>query len=277
MARSITIFTVYTFKAKYIFDFSKVFKLTISTGAMIKRVFCLILVFLLLTTLVFAGARKAIKIEDRIYAGNLANAPEGVVIMGENGIDNTDTIEFLVNDIGYNLKVESNLPESVSFTLVGSEQAITVRIHQEASFVLADGSTVFVRYLEYERLASDIKLHLGNVGSGAQPEEDDSEETTEEETIAQEEETSANLSEETEDGTTDKQEDWKINKKYLLTAGAVVVLVLIILGLAVLFKRRKKNKITKKESNSEKKDNPSTSSKPSDKKDEESFFDPVKD
>ncbi len=242
---------------------------------MIKRVFCLILVFLLLTTLVFAGARKAVKVGDTIYAGDLASAPEGVAIMGENGIDNTDTIEFLVNDIGYNLKVESNLPESVSFTLIGSEQAITVRIHQEASFVLADGSTVFVRYLEYERLASDIKLHLGNVGSGAQSE--DEEETTEEETIVQEEETSNDTAEEIAEDTSESAYSGKINKKYLLTAGAVVVLVLIILGLAVLFKRRKRNKITKKESNSEKKENPSTSSKPSDKKDEESFFDPVKD
>ncbi len=246
---------------------------------MIKRVFCLILVFLLLTTLVFAGARKAVKIEDRIYAGDLTNAPEGVVIMGESGIDNTDTIEFLVNDIGYNLKVESNLPESVSFTLIGSEQAITVRIHQESSFVLADGSTVFVRYLEYERLASDIKLYIGNVGSAVQSEEVSEEETTEEEeeTISQEEETSANLSEETEDEITNKQWDLKINKKYLLIGGAAVVLVLIILGFIVLFKRRKRNKITKKESNSEKKENPSTSSKSSEKKDEESFFDPVKD
>ncbi len=243
---------------------------------MIKRFFSLILIFLLLTTLVFAASR-AVKIDDKIYAGDLANAPEGVTISGNNGIDNTDTIDFLVNDAGYNLKVESNLPDSVSFTLVGTEQTITVRIHQESSFVLADGSTVFIRYLEYDRLASDIKLRLGNEGSGIV--QDTAEETEQEELTAEEDETAGETTEEQETAAneTDKGADEEkpvLNRRNMLIGGAAAVLIIILAIAFLIAKKRKKH--PKKESEPEKNEsNPNTSSKSSGK--EESFFDPIKD
>jgi len=251
---------------------------------MIKRVFVVVLVILLLSTIVFAASRKAVKIGDTIYAGNLGTATDGVSINGENGIDNTDTIEFLVNSVGYKLKVDSNLPESVRFTLLGTEQTVTVNIHQESSFVLNDGSTVFIRYLEYGRLASDIKIRLGNVGSGAVQTEDGSDEGAAdgEEVIAEEEETAAEPVNESDVDTETVPDEGSTNKfsfsrkNIFIGAGVLALIIIIVLAAFFMKKRGGSKKVSKKEiktSNSDK--NPDTAAK--ENKKEDSFFDPIKD
>ncbi len=246
---------------------------------MIKRAFSMILAILLLLTIIFAASERALKIGDTIYAGDLVNAPEGVVVSGENGIDNTDTLEFLINKAGYKLKVDSNLPESVRFTLLGTEQTVTVNIHQEASFVLPDGATVFIRYLEYGRLASDIKIRLGNEGSLAIQTEDGSNEDT----AAEEEDVITDLVEGgetaaenvTDEGSADKP-SYLSRKNMLIGAGVLALIIIIVLTAFFIKKRGSHRRVLKKEvktSNADK--NPDTATK--ENKKEDSFFDPIKD
>ena len=139
----------------------------------------ILLVILLSSLTIYAG--DAIKIGDTIYAGDLSLTERTI-----REVDNNDNIEFLVGEEGYVLNVISNLPELVELSLEGTGD-VTINLNQESSLVLPDGSVLFIRYLEYGRLDSKLKMRVESVGGGQTEETQTEEETDTNEEVVEEE------------------------------------------------------------------------------------------
>lgn len=207
-----------------------------------KLVLGFVLISIILNAL-YVGAEDAVKIGDTIYAGELTS--EDAVTIRE--LDNNDKIDFLVNGQGYLFEVTSNKPEALDLKLQQTGNILTVNIGRESELVLADGSKVFVKYIEFSRLSSKLTIRTDVVGGST---------TNSQSEAASEQEGSADETQETAE-TTDtesatqaenvtEQEESVIGPKTLKSLGSfsnwfvilVVVVLIVVVALIVYYSTR---------------------------------------
>lgn len=200
----------------------------------IKVLGLLIGLFVLIASFSVFAEDDIIKVDGTIYVESLTSEQR---IIKE--LDDNNKIEFKVGKNSYALTAFSVKPTNVKLTLKQSGETIIVNIGEKVEYMLPDGSTLFLKYLEYGKVKSKLAM-WANVAQGQEETEEKKETKQETDTKEVKEETVEVTEEETTENQTVKEKTLaglksklKPNTKWL--ALLAVVALLVIIGLIIYY------------------------------------------
>lgn len=185
-----------------------------------------LLVILIMGSIAIFAAGDAIKVGDTIYA---EVSSEQTTIRG---LDDNNKIQFKVGKNSYTLKAYSVKPANIKLTLEQTKEEIVAEIGKKTELVLPDGSTLFLKYLEYDQTESKLGIWI-QAAPGVELEEEKEKEPTAETTT--EEETSETEDEILKETVVEKPKTtkFKFNTKWLAIISLIAFLVII--GLIIYY------------------------------------------
>ena len=184
-----------------------------------------LLAMLIVGSIAIFAAGDAIKVGDTIYA---EVGSEQTTIRE---LDDNNKIQFKVGKNSYILKAYSVKPANIKFTLEQTKEEIVAEISKKTEFPLPDGSTLFLKYLEYGQTKSKLDIWI-QAAPGLELEEEKEEPVTE---TATEEEIPETENETLKETIVEKPKTtkFKFNTKWLAIISLIAFLVII--GLIIYY------------------------------------------